>query len=142
MPTWKESLAIDVPAIDRQHKELLARADARADSLLMAMREGRAAPECKRLLAFLREYCQSHFGSEESLMTKVRSPGRSLHVQQHQEFTRRFEKIAADLAQTDASSPVVIEIQGLIGGWLVNHIGQQDVALASFLGDRRSDVSF
>lgn len=137
MPIWKDSFAIGVPAIDRQHKELFAR----ADGLLAAMREGRSAPECKRLLAFLREYCETHFGSEESLMQRIKYPGLAAHFQQHLEFKRRFEESAEDFAKSGANSVVAIELQGLIGGWLVNHICREDAQLAGVLGDRRLEVS-
>jgi hemerythrin len=138
MPTWTESLSIGVPAIDSQHKELFAWADA----LLTAMCEGRAAPECTRLFLFLRNYCKVHFGSEERLMREMWYPGTQGHLVQHADFSRRFEAIAKEVREKGASSMLVIELQNLICSWLVRHIGEQDTLLAEFLGDRRQEVTF
>jgi hemerythrin len=136
MPIWKPSYSIGVPAIDAQHKELFAR----ADRLLLAMREGRAAAECQRLFAFLRAYCQTHFGAEERLMKELRYPGMLPHLAQHAEFNRRFEELLGEFSQMGANSMLVIELQNLIGGWLVKHIGVMDAELANSLGTGRQSL--
>lgn len=136
VPMWKASYAIGVPAIDQQHIELFAR----ADSLLQAMREGRGAEECKRLFAFLHTYVAVHFASEERLMAARRYAGLQGHRAQHAEFVRRFQEIVEDFSAQGVKSATVIDLQGLIGSWLVQHIGAEDAKVAAFFGTLRGDV--
>ncbi|MGC3996017.1 MAG: hemerythrin family protein [Anaeromyxobacter sp.] len=138
MPIWNPSLAIGVPAIDSQHQELFKR----ADSLLAAMAAGRAATEITPLFDFLKAYCATHFASEEKLMKARAYPGMAAHLAQHAEFGKKFEAIEKQFAEKGATSRVVLDVNQLIGTWLVQHIGTVDTKLAQFLGNARSSVSF
>ena len=89
MPTWTPSIAVGHPLIDEQHQELFRR----ADDLLDAMMKGRAGAEMNQLLAFLRDYCQDHFGTEERLMVMRIYPAVEQHKLAHREFERRLQEI-------------------------------------------------
>jgi hemerythrin len=132
MPTWTPKLAIGVPAIDSQHKELFARADA----LLTAMSEGKTAQEVKPLLAFLDDYCSRHFTSEERLMREKKYPGLHEHVSQHAVFVKQFQGIMEQFHAKGPSITVSLGIQKLVSSWLVQHIGAVDAKLASFLANQ------
>ncbi len=129
MPTWTPNLAVGHALIDEQHQELFRR----ADELIDAMMQGRAAAEMEQLLGFLRDYCREHFGMEERLMVTKSYPAVEQHKLAHREFERRFQEIEKDMAAKGPASSVVLATKDLIRGWLVNHIGAIDAKLAAFL---------
>lgn len=129
MPTWTPNLAVGHALIDEQHQELFRR----ADELIDAMMNGRAAAEMEELLVFLREYCRDHFGAEERLMVSRRYPLLESHRMAHREFERRFAEIEQGMAAKGATAQVVLDTKDLIRGWLVNHIGTVDTKLSAFL---------
>jgi hemerythrin-like metal-binding protein len=129
MPTWTAALAVGHRTIDEQHQELFRRADALIDAML----NGRAAREMDQLLGFLRDYCRDHFSTEERLMKESGYPLAVLHATQHREFERRFRDVEALMAKHGATSVVVFDLKGLIYSWLVDHIAAVDVKLAIHL---------
>lgn len=129
MPTWTPSLAVGHATIDEQHQELFRR----ADDLIDAMMNGRAAAEMNQLLAFLRDYCRDHFGTEERLMAACRYPMIEPHRMAHREFERRFAAIEKAMSEKGATALLVLETKDLIRGWFVNHIAAVDTRLAAFL---------
>ena len=131
MPTWTNRLALGVDAIDSQHKELFARADA----LLAAMSQGKSAQEMAPLLAFLDDYCSRHFASEERLMREKKYPGLQEHVSQHAIFVKQFRGIVELFHAKGPSITVSLGIQKLVSSWLVQHIGAVDGKLAGFLAN-------
>jgi hemerythrin len=137
MPTWSPKLAVGVPAIDSQHKELFAR----ADKLLTAMSQGKSAQEVKPLLEFLDDYCSRHFASEEKLMREKKYPALQEHVSHHATFTKQFQEIVGHFHSKGPSITVSLGIQKLVCGWLVQHIGAVDAKLAGFLAGRSASTA-
>ncbi len=129
MPTWTPKYAVGHPLIDQQHTELFNRADA----LLDAMHEGRAASEVGQILEFLASYVVEHFGSEEQLMQASRYPGAAQHKAQHAEFVRRFQEASEIYRTKGATSMVVLDLRDMLRGWLVTHVCTVDMQLAAFL---------
>ncbi len=129
MATWTEALAVGHPAIDRQHRELFAR----ADRLLDAMRDWRASPEVEDLLRFLQEYTVSHFGAEERLMLTRQYPGLAAHRCLHAEFERRLRDTIAAFRERGPTAHLILEVKDLVRNWLVDHVSTVDVEVASFL---------
>ncbi len=134
MPTWNAGLAVGVPAIDSQHRELFSR----VDTLLDAMKAGRPAEEAKSLFAFLEDYCVEHFGTEERLMTKLSYPELSDHLTHHAHFVKQFAALKGDLLAKGPSITVTLGIQQLVCGWLVKHIGTIDKRLAAWVNAPRA----
>ncbi len=129
MPTWNAAMAVGHRTIDEQHQELFRR----ADDLIDAMLNGRAAAEMDQLLGFLRDYCRDHFSTEERLMRETGYLLSVFHAAQHREFERRFREAEAAMAKHGATSMVVFELKGLIYSWLVDHIAVVDVKVAAHL---------
>jgi hemerythrin len=129
MPTWTPKYAVGHSLIDQQHQELFARADA----LLDAMHDGRAAAELGQLLQFLGTYVIEHFGTEERLMDAGKYAATAQHKAQHAEFVRRFQEDAETYRASGATSMVVLDLRDMLRGWLVTHICTVDMQLAAFL---------
>ncbi len=129
MPTWTEKLSVGNAAIDKQHKELFAQADA----LLAAMHQGKPAAEVTEMIKFIDSYCGTHFATEEQLMRARAYPGLQEHLRAHASFVKQFEAIVAQFTVKGPSIGVTVSLQQLISGWLVQHVGTIDKKLGAFI---------
>jgi len=126
---WRESLAIGVPEIDSQHKELLAH----FDRLLKACENGMGKEELQRLLGFLDDYVIKHFSDEEAIQRKQRYPGYADHKSEHDGFIARIKELREEIAADGIAVHHVTETNNLLLKWLVNHITKRDGELGAFL---------
>jgi hemerythrin-like metal-binding protein len=134
--TWTPKLAIGVPAIDQQHQELFRR----ADDLLGALSRGDVLDELVRLVDFLGQYVATHFKAEEKLMASRGYPELTRHQLLHQQFVREFGQLRGEVAK-GANSRLGLQLNSMVSGWLVNHVGTEDAKIAAFLGEDRENVS-
>ena len=126
---WRESLAIGVEEIDRQHKELLQR----FDLLLTACEEGKGMQELKKLLDFLDSYVKTHFNDEETLQRLWNYPAYEEHRREHESFVERIRKLQHEIESEGVAVYHVIETNNLLFKWLMNHIAKADKELGKFL---------
>jgi hemerythrin len=122
--TWTPKLAIGVPPIDQQHQELFRR----ADDLLAALSRGDVLDEVVRLVDFLGQYVSTHFKAEEKLMASRGYPELVRHQLLHE-------------VAKGANSRLGLQLNTMVGGWLVNHVGTEDAKIATFLGEDRERVT-
>jgi hemerythrin-like metal-binding domain len=127
--TWKDSFAIGVPEIDRQHKALCDK----IDDLFAACSGGKGGNEVVKTLDFLTEYTIKHFADEEKLQQKVGYPGFSRHKALHNDFTAQVLKLKKELAASGHSVPMVINVNNVISTWLINHIMKEDKQLKEYM---------
>ncbi|QEM69361.1 bacteriohemerythrin [Geobacter sp. FeAm09] len=126
---WRESLAIGVPEIDNQHKELLSR----FDSLLKACETGKGMDELRRLLGFLDEYVISHFSDEEAIQRSSRYPAYAAHKQEHDGFIVRVKALKDEIKSEGVAVHHVTETNNMLLKWLINHISKVDAELGKYL---------
>ena len=129
MQTWNASLAIGHPLIDKQHRELFAQ----ADKLIAALRRGEATGQVMDQLQFLQDYCIHHFRTEELLMRKLAYPHEADHRAGHAVFEERFKAIEGRALANGESAMIALQLSALIRGWLIDHIGVEDLKLARFV---------
>ncbi len=127
--TWREELAVGVPSIDGQHKELISRFNA----LLTACNEGRGKEEVGQLLGFLRDYVAVHFFDEESLQQEKGYPGYAEHRLLHVEFVGRLDDLLRSYTSEGTSLTLVIQTNNMLIDWLINHISKVDRKIGDFL---------
>jgi len=126
---WRDELAVGVPAIDDQHKELFKR----FSTLLAACNEGRGKQEVGELITFLRDYVAVHFFDEEALQQEKGYPGYAEHRQQHLEFVGRLDALHKQYFSEGASLSLVIQTNNMLIEWLINHISKVDRKIGEFL---------
>lgn len=131
--SWNPNLAVGVPEIDRQHKELFAT----MDKLVVAMREGQGKDAVGPTLTFLDSYIRQHFKAEEQWMALTKYPDETRHRAEHVAFMKDFAALKDTFAKTGASPSLAIEVQRRTSGWLRDHIGKNDKALGAWLAARR-----
>jgi hemerythrin len=127
--SWSESLAIGLPEIDAQHRELFGRINA----LIDAMDQARAGEQVLPLLRFLDEYVIVHFGAEQRLMEAHAYPGRKEHVGQHAHFRGELRFLEGELARSGPTAALAVQLNKLLCHWFRDHVAQVDRELGRFL---------
>lgn len=131
---WSEELALGVPEIDDQHREIFRR----FDIMLHACTAGRAQEEIAPLIDFLAEYVAVHFRDEELLQEQSGYPGYAEHRAEHADFAERVAGLRTALATEGPSLILLIRTNKILVDWLINHISNSDRKLAEFLREKRS----
>jgi hemerythrin len=125
---WTPDLAIGLPEIDAQHRELFRR----AERLIAALRAGDGG-QVLPLLDYLEAYVLLHFQEEERLMHETRYPGVAAHAAEHQVFREELARIAADFARRGPTALVALTLHNWLSDWLATHVAGVDQALGRHL---------
>ncbi len=126
---WHDDLLIHVPVIDAQHKEYFLR----VNQVLHHAAMGESAKEMADALAFVGSYAVFHFDSEQDAMRFANYPGLDAHVEQHQHFAARLEKLAAAFVADGFHPTLGKELNALLVDWFVYHIRTVDQRLGDYL---------
>lgn len=133
---WCEEYENGVVHIDRDHRNLLARANALLEKLLA---HGPAA--ASQDIAALGEALDTHFEAEETLMNERGFPARVEHAREHRRMRLFYHQFtAACEAGTDDARYLAFACQRLVADWLIDHSLKAEKALANFLLRREARV--
>lgn len=127
--TWKDSFAIGIPAIDKQHRELCDQ----VDSLFDACSHGKGAEEVKKILDFLAAYAVQHFKDEEAFQQKINYPKFQQHKARHTDFLNQVTKLKKEATENGINIAMVIKVNQTISNWLVEHIKGTDSDLKNYV---------
>lgn len=127
--TWKDSLAIGIPAIDKQHRELCDQ----VDNLFDACSGEKGADRVKKTLDFLASYTVRHFADEEAFQQKIKYPKFQQHKAMHTEFLAQVTKLKKEATENGINITMVIKINQMISDWLINHIKGTDSDLKNYV---------
>ena len=133
--TWKDDLAIGVPAIDKQHQMLC---DA-IDRLLDACKSGKGRDEIVSTLSFLEQYTIRHFNDEEVLHRQAGQlgyPKVAEHKMIHDAFIKKVQDMKQDIIDNGSSIVTVGKVNSLIIDWLFNHIRKMDQELETYINHK------
>jgi len=119
---WTPDLAVGIHEIDSQHIELFERIDV----LFEACNQGKGRTEISNTIAFLEDYVDTHFGTEERNMLSMRFPGRAAHLAQHALFRKNLSVIKQQLEDEGPGIHVIILTNHMVIEWLKNHIRTLD----------------
>lgn len=113
--------------IDSQHKELIDK----INDLLAACESDNGKEEACRMMDYLKQYVDFHFGEEEKFQEEIGYPG----IKEHKEKHAEFKKTVDALAEMVASKPVADYsdlIQKEVIDWLYYHIKGFDRSVAEY----------
>ena len=130
--TWTDDLAVGITEIDDQHKELFNR----ISELFEACNQGKGRTEIGKTIAFLEEYVDTHFGTEERNMVRTQYPDQALHLKQHALFRKNLSEIKAQLETEGPGIHIIILTNHMVIDWLKNHIRTLDKAFGAYLQSR------
>lgn len=123
---WDDSIALHIPAIDAQHKELIGCINTLDD----AVAKGEGARVISDVFQKLINYVFEHFAEEERLMLSYNYPDISAHRQEHDYFVTRLKDIQGHFQDGDELSKNTLEF---LVEWLVRHIRGTDQAYGRFI---------
>jgi hemerythrin len=131
---WNDSFRIGVKQFDEHHKHLVSLLNKTYDAFV------NAAPveEYNAILNELCDYASYHFMEEELWMSIKSYPKAGPHIEEHNYFIRRLQKIRQDYRQ--GNSGLSLEIMTFLSTWLAEHILKIDADYGRFLSSQ--EVSF
>jgi hemerythrin len=125
---WSSTLALGVPELDAQHRELFIRVDKLLDSMLRGDRT-----EAAQLAAFLREHVVLHFAAEEQLMKDLGYADLKAHIAEHDAFAASMLELSSALGEHGATAELVLRLEREAVAWLRDHVYVADAALGRFV---------
>lgn len=122
-------LMTGIDTIDKQHLELLERANRLLDS------EDSLPPEDEalKLLVYLSDYVHFHFAEEEKVMSAMKYEERQAHVGQHVYFIDRVDDLLTLARSKGYGHELSARLALLMSDWFVYHIKHSDKKLAAYL---------
>jgi hemerythrin len=130
MLKWTPALAVGIEEIDAQHQELFARAEKFVRSLETTDRQ-----QIGILLSYLRLYCITHFGAEESRMREAEYPGYAAHKAEHDHFVKDILTMS-DTHEKRGPGLEAMRVGSFLSTWLKEHVSRSDTAFARYLVSR------
>jgi hemerythrin len=131
LKTWSDDYALDIQAIDEQHKGFFEACHRLYDAILNC--EGEKMVE--ESVAFLRDYASRHFQTEESFMAKHAYPHLEQHKKLHTEFLEVLDSLMDDLELFGPSQHLADRALEISQEWLINHIIEEDTRYAQYIKD-------
>lgn len=126
---WDHRLETGYREIDEEHKKLYRA----LSTLIEAVQDRMSKPAILEFLAFLLDYVERHFDTEESIMAGVSYPGIDQHRKAHKEFAEEVMHIAESYKKHGTSSLITIKLKTCAVAWLREHISTEDRQMAEFL---------
>src|SRR5450631_2815950 len=96
---WNPGLETGIPLIDEQHRQLLGQFEA----LLVAIHERRPDDRVPGLLAFLSDYVETHFSTEEDHMRAACYPGYLDHKAIHDDMRAQVARLVDSFRMDSAN---------------------------------------
>ena len=116
---WDDSISLNIPVIDEQHKELLGWIAALNDSV----QKGEGAQAIGDVLLKLVSYVCLHFDEEERLLLTCNYPDFTGHREEHDGFVKRLQEIQEHFQDGEELSRGTLEF---LSDWIVTHIRGSD----------------
>lgn len=126
---WTPELVTGDAEIDRQHREILAR----AAELVASLERTATFEEIVGALGVLAEYVYVHFDAEERLMVASGFPGLEAHRAAHEALCLAFMALAERFRDGGASPGLAGEVVAFIEGAIAPHVRALDRELAAHL---------
>ena len=127
---FDDSLKTGNELIDGQHKELIDK----INKLVTCCEEGGGKVEAIKMLDYLSDYTDFHFGEEEKLQEEVSYPAIEGHKAKHAEFKKSVEELHEMLVEEEGPTDAfVAAVQKNVVDWLFDHIKNMDQALAAYV---------
>lgn len=119
---WSEELSVGVPALDEQHKHLVAIINKFDD----ARKRGKGSRIMEEIMNDLFGYTQEHFAFEEKWMKENGYEKLAQHQHQHRQLLQKIERLQFDYTQ--AGRRITSDVSELFKYWLTSHILDKDKA--------------
>ena len=119
---WTEDMSVGESASDAQHQKLLSQ----VNKLIDAMASGAASTEVAEALNFFEQYINEHLAYEEAYMQRRGFVDLEAHKKIHQSFRKKYADFKTKLNSGLVADDVLVEMEGFLGQWWIEHIGYED----------------
>lgn len=128
---WSDTLSVDVPEMDDEHRRFIARVNDVNKAILEAQDKATVA----RLMDLMLREAAQHFLHEEQLMQQWHYPLAQAHAEQHAQLSAKFNQAMQEFQESDLS--YVWALKGLQAKQLlVEHLLREDIKYKEFLQTR------
>ena len=134
---WKDIYSVNVPEIDKQHRELFRIGGQIAD-LVLAKDDYDHFDEIMIILNQLKDYTLYHFQYEEKLMEKYGYEETDFHKIEHLFLTKKIQKFE-DQDLDEKQGEDVVELVTFISYWISGHILKSDMKYKDFFNKVMKD---
>ena len=131
MTYWKDSLLVNVPLIDNEHRKLVKA----IDQLMEACMQGKGRAAIEETLSFTVSYTKEHFSDEEKLQAQYAYPGMAAHKLLHSQFIRDISALYREFEQTGPNVALTGKLSKTLVDWLINHISTEDKKLGAYINN-------
>ena len=115
--------------IDTQHKELIDR----TNQFLAKLEENVGRVDAVKMLDYLDEYIEFHFGEEEKLQEEIGYPGLAEHKAKHEELKATVKELYDMLDEEEGPTEAFVkQVEVNVVNWLVRHIQGFDRSVAEY----------
>ncbi len=134
---WSDEYLTGIAEIDKQHQGFFDAAHRLYDRILDC--EGEHGVE--EAVAFLRDYAERHFRTEEAFMREHEFPLLEEHKKLHDAFFESLELLVDDLRVFGPSQHLADRALDVAQDWLIDHIAEEDMQYAMHVGRRHGSHS-
>jgi hemerythrin len=134
---WSDDYLTGIAEIDRQHQAFFEAAHRLYDQILNC--EGEHGVE--EAVAFLRDYAERHFQTEEAFMREQEYPRLEDHQELHDAFFESLELLADELRVLGPSQHLADRALEVAQDWLIDHIADEDMKYTTYARRRRGPDS-
>ena len=127
---WDDSLSVNYPKIDQQHKDLFALVNQLVDAFEQRVED----VPIKKLVEKLTNYFFTHFRTEERVLEEFEYPDIDQHRHQHLKFTRKVMNYRRNIEAGEMS--ILPEMIDFLVSWVVNHTSSVDMKYSSFFTEK------
>ena len=125
---WTSDLAIGVPELDKQHRELFRR----AERLVLAL-DAADRGEVDPLVHSLSDFLVSHLECEERWMAEADYPKLGPHRDAHWRFKDEVRERTRAYQRQGPSPAMALAVHDWLAGWLFPHVGGPDLEFGRWL---------
>jgi hemerythrin len=126
---WSDDLLTGNHDIDMQHKSIFAH----AEQLFGWEQGGKTEDQLAITLGFFEKYVHEHLKLEEKFQRQSDYPRYDEHLQEHNEFRRRFLLIKGQFDKSGPSLQLSLRLITFTLEWLSEHIHKLDKELAYYI---------
>ena len=126
---FDDTLVTGNELIDSQHRELIGK----INDLLKSCEEETDLRAAVKMLNYLADYTEYHFGEEEALQAEIGYPGIEEHKKKHEELRKTVEELHEMLEEQEGPTKAYVDqVNKNVTEWLYYHIRSFDRSVAEY----------
>jgi hemerythrin len=124
---WDKKYELGHAEVDRQHRSLCEM----VNNIIRQCEQGQTGRIVQETLAFLVDYTEHHFNSEEALQRETGYPDYEAHKKLHDGFKATVNNLVQQYEDNGSSDSLIESIRNEVIDWLIHHIQNEDTRIIS-----------